>query len=55
LELVAINTARKVDALCVAFASQARLAEWRPIDVIRTGRAEELLAAIRAERASSYA
>lgn len=31
------------------------LGDRRPIDVIRTGRAEELLAAIRAERASSYA
>jgi uncharacterized protein (DUF2384 family) len=37
------------------FGLNPQLGFRRPIDVIRTGRAEELLAAIRAERAGSYA
>jgi transcriptional regulator with XRE-family HTH domain len=37
------------------FGVNAFLGDARPIDLIRTGRAEELLGAIRQERADSYA
>jgi hypothetical protein len=37
------------------FGINPRLGDRRPIDLIRAGRAEELLRAIRAERADSFA
>src|SRR3954447_15143608 len=42
-------------ALSWLFGVNPRLGDRRPVDVIRAGRAEELVRAIRAERADSFA
>jgi len=42
-------------ALSWLFGINPRLGDRRPIDLIRAGRAEELMRAIRAERADSFA
>jgi hypothetical protein len=42
-------------ALAWLFGVNPRLGDRRPIDLVRAGRAEELLRAIRAERADSFA
>ena len=58
LELVWGNLLRLYDreaALAWLFGINPTLGDRRPIDVIRAGRAEELMRAIRAERADSFA
>ncbi len=58
LELVWANLRRLYTpdaARAWLFGLNPHLGDRRPIDLIRTGRAEELLRAIRAERAESYA
>src|SRR4029077_15424819 len=58
LELVWSNTARLYDgdaARSWLFGLNPHLGDRRPIDVIRTGRVEELMRAIRAERADAFA
>ena len=58
LELVMSLVARVYEPETVdawLFGTNPLLRNRRPIDVIRQGRAEELLAAIRQERAGSYA
>jgi uncharacterized protein (DUF2384 family) len=58
LELVWSALLRVYDsdaALSWLFGVNPRLGDRRPIDLIRAGRAEELMRAIRAERADSFA
>src|SRR5919206_1919973 len=58
LELVWSNLLRLYDpetARSWLFGLNPTLGDRRPIDLIRSGRAEELMRAIRAERADSYA
>jgi transcriptional regulator with XRE-family HTH domain len=58
LELVWANLLRLYDreaALAWRFGLNPTLGDRRPIDLIRAGRAEELMRAIRAERADSFA
>lgn len=58
LELVWSNLLRLYEpdaALAWLFGLNPHLGDRRPIDLIRQGRAEELLGAIRAERAGSFA
>jgi uncharacterized protein (DUF2384 family) len=58
LELVWSNLLRLYDreaALAWLFGVNPLLGDRRPIDLIRTGRAEELMRAIRAERADTFA
>lgn len=58
LELVWSNILRLYDreaALAWLFGVNPLLGDRRPIDLIRTGRAEELMRAIRAERADTFA
>lgn len=58
LELVWSNLLRLYDhdaALAWLFGVNPRLGDRRPIDLVRTGRAEELMRAIRAERGDSFA
>jgi uncharacterized protein (DUF2384 family) len=58
LELVwsaLLRTYEREAALSWLFGVNPRLGDRRPIDVIRAGRAEELMQAIRAERADSFA
>jgi len=58
LELVWANLLRisqKEAALAWLFGINPHLGDRRPIDLIRSGRAEELMRAIRAERADSFA
>ena len=58
LELVWGNLLRLYDrdaALAWLFGINPTLGDRRPIDLIRTGRAEELMRAIRAERADTFA
>ena len=58
LELVWASLLRLYDrdaALSWLFGINPTLGDRRPIDVIRAGRAEELMRAIRAERADSFA
>ena len=58
LELAWSNLLRLYDrpaALAWLFGINPRLGDRRPIDLIRAGRAEELMRAIRAERADSFA
>jgi len=58
LELVWGNLLRLYDrdaALAWLFGINPTLGDRRPIDLIRAGRAEELMRAIRAERADSFA
>lgn len=58
LELVWSNVLRLYDrdaALAWLFGVNPLLGDRRPIDLIRMGRAEELMRAIRAERADTYA
>ena len=58
LELVWSSALRLYDhdaAVAWLFGINPRLGERRPIDLIRAGRAEELMRAIRAERADSFA
>ncbi len=58
LELVWANLLRLYDrdaALSWLFGINPTLGDRRPIDVIRAGRAEELMRAIRAERADLFA
>ena len=58
LELVWSSLLRIYDreaALSWLFGVNPRLRDRRPIDVIRAGRAEELMRAIRAERGDSFA
>jgi hypothetical protein len=58
LELVWSNILRLYDreaALAWLFGVNPLLGDKRPIDVIRLGRAEELMRAIRAERADTFA
>ena len=58
LELVWSALLRVYDreaALSWLFGVNPRLQERRPIDLIRAGRAEELMRAIRAERSDSFA
>src|SRR5919199_2503559 len=57
LELVWSNLLRLYDpdaALAWLFGVNPHLGDRRPIDLVREGRAEELLAAIRAARAGSF-
>jgi uncharacterized protein (DUF2384 family) len=58
LELVWSNLRRLYDgdaARAWLFGLNPHLGDRRPIDVIRTGRVEELMRAIRAERADAFA
>jgi transcriptional regulator with XRE-family HTH domain len=58
LELVWSNLLRLYDkqaALAWIFGINPQLGDRRPIDLIRQGRTEELMRAIRAERADSFA
>ena len=58
LELVWSNVLRLYDrdaALAWLFGINPLLGDRRPIDLIRAGRAEELIRAIRAERADTFA
>jgi len=58
LELVWGNLLRLYDreaALAWLFGVNPTLGDRRPIDLIRTGRAEELMRAIRAERSDTFA
>jgi uncharacterized protein (DUF2384 family) len=58
LELVWGNLLRLYDreaALAWLFGINPTLGDRRPIDLIRTGRAEELMRAIRAERSDTFA
>jgi transcriptional regulator with XRE-family HTH domain len=58
LELVIANLRRLYEPEAIRpwlFGFNPHLGHRRPIDLIRKGRVEELLAAIRAERADSYA
>jgi transcriptional regulator with XRE-family HTH domain len=58
LELVWSNLLRLYDreaALAWLFGLNPNLGDRRPIDLIRSGRAEELMSAIRAERSDSFA
>jgi uncharacterized protein (DUF2384 family) len=58
LELVWSALLRLYDreaALSWLFGVNPRLQDRRPIDLIRSGRAEELMRAIRAERSDSFA
>jgi uncharacterized protein (DUF2384 family) len=58
LELVWAAALRLYDreaALAWLFGINPRLGDRRPIDLVRAGRAEELMRAIRAERADSFA
>ena len=58
LELVWSAALRLYDreaALAWLFGINPRLGDRRPIDLVRAGRAEELMRAIRAERADSFA
>lgn len=58
LELVWSNLLRLYDrdaALSWLFGINALLGDRRPVDVIRLGRAEELMRAIRAERSDTFA
>jgi uncharacterized protein (DUF2384 family) len=58
LELVWSSLLRLYDkeaALAWLFGVNPTLGDRRPIDLVRAGRAEELLRAIRAERADSFA
>ena len=58
LELVWSNLLRLYDrdaALAWLFGINPLLGDRRPIDLIRTGRAEELMRAIRAERSDTFA
>lgn len=58
LELVWSNLLRLYDreaALAWLFGVNPLLGDRRPVDVIRLGRAEELMRAIRAERADTFA
>jgi uncharacterized protein (DUF2384 family) len=58
LELVWSSLLRIYDreaAVSWLFGINPRLGDRRPIDLIRAGRAEELMRAIRAERADSFA
>ena len=58
LELVWSNLLRLYEreaALAWLFGVNPQLGDRRPIDLIRLGRAEELIRAIRAERADSFA
>jgi transcriptional regulator with XRE-family HTH domain len=58
LELVWANLLRLYDreaALAWLFGVNPLLGDRRPVDLIRLGRAEELMRAIRAERADSFA
>jgi uncharacterized protein (DUF2384 family) len=58
LELVWANLLRLYEpeaARSWLFGLNPHLADRRPIDLVRAGRAEELLRAIRAERAESFA
>ena len=58
LELVWSNLRRVYEAdaaLSWLFGVNPRLGDRRPIDLVRAGRAEELMRAIRAERADSFA
>ena len=58
LELVWSNVLRLYDreaALAWLFGLNPLLSDRRPIDLVRAGRAEELMRAIRAERADTFA
>lgn len=58
LEMVWANLLRLYDreaALAWLFGLNPSLGDRRPIDLIRAGRAEELMRAIRAERADAFA
>lgn len=58
LELVWSNVLRLYDreaAVSWLFGINPRLGDRRPIDLVRAGRAEELMRAIRAERSDSFA
>jgi transcriptional regulator with XRE-family HTH domain len=58
LELVWSSLLRLYDreaALAWLFGINPRLGDRRPIDLVRAGRAEELMRAIRAERSDSFA
>ncbi|HUR32562.1 MAG TPA: hypothetical protein VM032_02125 [Vicinamibacterales bacterium] len=58
LEMVWSNLLRVYSsdaALSWLFGVNPRLGDRRPIDLVRAGRAEELMRAIRAERADSFA
>ena len=58
LELVWSNLLRVYDrdaALAWLFGINPRLGDRRPIDLVRAGRTEELMRAIRAERSDSFA
>jgi hypothetical protein len=58
LELVWSSLLRLYDrqaALAWLFGINPRLGDRRPIDLVRAGRTEELMRAIRAERADSFA
>ena len=58
LELVWSNLLRLYDrdaALSWLFGTNPLLGDRRPVDVIRLGRAEELMRAIRAERSDTFA
>lgn len=58
LELVWSNLLRlyaRDAAVAWLFGINPRLGDRRPIDLVRSGRAEELMRAIRAERADSFA
>lgn len=58
LELVWSSVLRLYDreaALAWLFGINPRLGDRRPIDLVRAGRAEELMRAIRAERSDSFA
>jgi hypothetical protein len=58
LELVWSSVLRLYDreaALSWLFGVNPRLGDRRPIDLVRAGRAEELMRAVRAERSDSFA
>jgi transcriptional regulator with XRE-family HTH domain len=58
LELVMSSLGRLYESDVVGqwlFGANPQLRDRRPIDLVRDGRAEELLAAIRSERAGSFA
>jgi len=58
LELVWSNLLRLYEreaALAWLFGVNPQLGDRRPIDLVRTGRAEELMRAIRAERSDTFA
>ena len=58
LELVWSSALRLYDkeaALAWLFGTNPRLGDRRPIDLVRAGRAEELIQAIRGERSDSFA